>query len=121
MKMKDYLAINPRVQRGSKYHNIKTEYNGTIFDSIKEANYAKLLDSCKRAVKPSERVVSYEMQVPYKITVNGKHIAKYIADFKVKYADGREVVIDVKGVRTGVYSLKKKLIEALYDFEIIEI
>lgn len=35
---------------------------------------------------------------------------KYIADFLVKYSDGREEVVDVKGMRTDVYKLKKKLL-----------
>lgn len=53
--------------------------------------------------------------------MNGKKICKYIADFRVTYADGRIEVVDVKGVRTGVYRLKKKLVEAQYGIIIIEV
>ena len=34
----------------------------------------------------------------------------YTADFVVEYADGRVEVIDVKGMRTDVYKLKRKLL-----------
>lgn len=118
---RNYLKTNPIQDRKSKYGNIKTEYNGTIFMSRKEAKYAEQLDFLKKASNDHERVVSYEMQVPYKIVVNGKHICKYLADFRVLYADGHTEVIDVKGVRTNTYSLKKKLVEALHDIQIIEV
>jgi len=36
-------------------------------------------------------------------------------------ATGKDVIEDVKGVRTRDYKLKKKLVEALYEIEIIEI
>lgn len=118
---KNYLKTNPIQDRKSKYGNIKTEYNGVVFMSKKEARYAEQLDFLKKASKDHERVVSYEMQVPYKVVVNGKHICKYLADFKVLYADGHVEIVDVKGVRTNVYSIKKKLVEALHDIEIIEV
>lgn len=105
----------------SKYGNIKTKYKGIKFDSKKEAEYAMLLDSMKKAKDPSDRVVKIEYQPVFPIEVNCEKICKYYADFRVEYADGRIEVIDVKGVRTGVYKIKKKLVEALYDIEIIEV
>lgn len=118
---KNYLKTNPIQDRKSKYGNIKTEYNGTVFMSRKEARYAEQLDILKKASKDHERVVSYEMQVPYKIIVNGKYICKYLADFRVLYADDHTEIIDVKGVRTNTYSLKKKLVEAIHGIEIREV
>lgn len=119
--MRHYLKTNPTQDRKSKYRNMKTEYNGTIFMSKKEARYAMLLDSLKKAAEKKERVVSYEMQVPYQIILNGKKICRYLLDFKVAYADGRIEHIDVKGVRTQVYSIKKKLVEAQFEIKIIEV
>ncbi len=89
--------------------------------SKKEAHYAMELDFRKKAVKPNERVVSYEEQVPFQVIMNEKKICKYLADFRVLYADGHIEIIDVKGVRTNIYSLKKKLVEAQYGVEIIEV
>lgn len=105
----------------SKYRNKKTVYNGILFDSRKEANYAAILDQCRRASRIEDRVLSYEMQIPFQIEINGKKICKYIADFRVKYGDGSEKIIDVKGFRTAIYSLKKKLVEAQYGIKIEEI
>lgn len=121
MKMAEYLKTNPRQDHRSKYGNLKTEYNGTVFHSKKEAEYAKTLDWMKKITTPSDRVLRYDMQVPFQIIMNGIKIAKYIADFKVFYADGSEEIIDVKGVRTNIYVLKKKLVEAQYGVKIIEV
>ena len=121
MLVKDYLKINPRQDQRSKYGNLKTEYNGYVYMSKKEANYAQQLDYMKKAKLSSQRVVSFERQVPFQIIMNGKNIAKYLADFKVLYADKHVEIIDVKGVRTNVYTLKKKLVEAQYGIKIIEV
>ena len=94
-------------KKQSKYGNKKTEYNGVMFDSKKEAEYCATLDILKKASKKEDRVTSYERQVPFQITLNKKKICKYFADFKVLYADGREEIIDVKGVKTDVYKIKK--------------
>jgi hypothetical protein len=115
-----YLATNPRQDRRSKYGNLKTEYKGYVYMSKKEAEYAMKLDFLMKASKISERVVSYEKQVPFQIIMNDIKICKYLADFKVFYADGRVEIIDVKGVRTQTYTLKKKLVEAQYGIKIIE-
>lgn len=100
---------------------MKTEYNGTVFHSKKEAEYAMRLDMLKKAKGYHDKVHSYEMQIPFQITVNNIKICRYIADFRVNYHDGREEIVDVKGVRTQMYSLKKKLVEAQYGIKIIEV
>ena len=100
----------------SKYGNKKTEYNGFTYDSKKEANRAQELDLLERAGEISD----IERQVPFVCEVNGKKICTYKADFRYKEKDGTVVVEDVKGVRTGVYKLKKKLVEAIHGVKIIE-
>lgn len=107
--------------RTSKYNSKKTLYDGVEFDSKKEAEFARTLDICKKATKPSDRVLEVERQVPYEIYINGKKIFTYKADFKVLYADKSVKVFDVKGYRTEVYKIKKKAVEAQYNIEIIEI
>jgi len=118
---KTYPDYKPTKVAKSKYNNKKTEYNGVLYDSKKEAAYAKRLEYLKHAKELSERVTQVTRQVPYRITVSNKYIATYFADFLVKYGDGRSEVIDVKGLRTPIYRLKKKLVEAIYKVEIIEI
>lgn len=105
----------------SKYGNVVTEYLGYTFHSKKEADYARTLDQMKRARKAEERVKEWFPQISLDIIVEGKKICKYIADFMVEYADGHIEYIDVKGFRTDVYKIKKKLVEAIYGIKIIEI
>ena len=45
---------------------------------------------------------------------------KYIVDFVEFMADENVNFVDVKGYRTPQYKIKKKLVEALYPFKIIE-
>lgn len=110
--------------RKSKYGNNKTQYNGKIYDSFKESQYAKTLDTLKSATLDRDRVNSYDTQIEFRCEVGGRHICSYFADFKVYYADGRIEIIDVKSKATQanpVYRLKKKLVEALYPVKIIEV
>lgn len=105
----------------SKYGNKKTEYNGFLFDSKKEAGYCCTLDMLKKAIDKEDKVISYEKQVPFQVVLNDKKICKYYADFKVTYGDGRIEIVDVKGVKTSIYRLKKKLVEAQYGIKIVEV
>ena len=105
----------------TKYGNKKTEYKGETYDSKKEADYAKMLDTLRFAANPKDRVIGSDRQVRFPVEIEGSKICVYIADFRVRYADGREEIVDVKGVRTAVYILKKKLVEAIYKIKIIEI
>ena len=61
-----------------------------------------------------------EKQVPYHIQINGKKICTYKSDFEYEL-DGKKVVEDYKGVRTAIYKLKKKMVEAQYGIEIVEV
>lgn len=104
----------------SKYGNIKAEYGGHRFDSLLEANHAKMLDSMKRAKNLSDRVTSVIYQYRIPIKVNNVLCAHYVADFYVSFADGHKEIHETKGFKTDVYILKKKLVEALYGEKIIE-
>lgn len=98
----------------SKYHNKKTEYDGVMYDSMREAKHAKMLDLLKHATDRKERVLRVERQVSYPFVINGLKIATYRADFVVYYGDGRVQIEEVKGVETDVFKLKAKLMKALY-------
>lgn len=104
--------------RRSKYGNRKTEVDGYVFDSGAEARRYQELKLAERSMT----IGNLELQRKYPVVVNGHHICDYLADFA--YMDlerGVFVVEDVKGMKTDVYRLKKKLVEALYDFKITEI
>lgn len=111
-------------KKRSKYNAKRTDYNGVMYDSKKEAGFAKKLDLLKMAQGP-DKVMRVERQVPFQITVNNQKICRYILDFRVTYADGRVDLVDVKGMKSGaayqMFKLKKKLVEAIYDVEIKEV
>ncbi len=107
--MKDHITAEEyrqkylRREKKSKYHNRKTEYNGNIYDSKKEANRAWELE---QLIKAGE-IVGYTRQMAFRLA--GGII--YKADFVVYYPDGHYEIEDVKGMRTQVYQLKKKLMK----------
>lgn len=131
MTTEEYNALmlkrKPEVKR-AKYGNIKTEVDGIIFDSVKEAaRYGEL----KLLVK-AEEICDLEVQPRYELKVNGIRLGAYVGDFRYfRYIeplvsvrqgyDRVEVVEDVKGVKTPVYRLKKKLMLALHNIDIEEI
>jgi len=101
-----------------KYGNHKTEIDGYLFDSQAEARRYQEL----KLMQAAGEIDALELQPVYEIMVGERHICNYRADFK--YYDikkGMAVVEDVKGYRTSVYRLKKKLVEALYHVEIMEV
>jgi len=104
-------------EKRSKYGNRKVEIDGVRFDSVKESNYYLFLKSELEA----GRINKLELQPEFPIEIKGTHICLYKADFRVTYPDGRKETIDVKGMKTPVYRLKKKLVEAKYLIKIIEI
>lgn len=95
---------------GSKYGAHSTEYNGVVYHSKKEAQYALELDL---RIKAGE-VERWERQVRISLDVNGYHICDYYLDFKVWLTDGSVEMVEVKGFETQVWRLKWKLFEALY-------
>ena len=99
----------------AKYRNKKTVVDGIKFDSQREATRYSVL----KIMQAAGVISDLRLQVPYVMTVNGLKICKYVADFV--YVDrGREVVEDVKGMKTPTYNLKKKLMKAVHGIEIQE-
>lgn len=102
-------------------------YKGVTYMSKLEMDYKKHLGILQKANYVKDKVVSIEEQVPFPCTIQNvktgtyQLICKYVLDFKVTYEDGRIEYVDVKGVRTSVYSIKKKLVEALYGIKIKEV
>ena len=107
-----------------KYHNKKVEYDGYTFDSIREKNYyikLKLLEKAGK-IKELELQKEYELQPSFKINNKTSRKITYRADFTYKTTEDDKLhVVDVKGFRTDVYRLKKKLFEYKYRIEIEEI
>jgi hypothetical protein len=103
------------MQRRSKYGAKKTVVDGVTFDSQAEATRYGVL----KVIQSAGLIKDLRLQVAYQITVNGKKVCRYVADF-VYIENGKEVVEDVKGMKTPVYNLKKKLMEAVFGVVIFE-
>lgn len=105
------IMDTPR-RKPNKYHARKTTVCGRTFDSRREAEvYLELL-----AQKQAGEIVRIGFQPSYTLLAGfvdnmGKkqRPITYTADFFVTYADGRSEVIEVKGMRTRDYLLRKKL------------
>lgn len=107
----------------NKYNARKTTVCGRNFDSKREAEvYLELL-----AQKQAGEIVRIGFQPSYTLlagfvdnTGKKQRPITYTADFFVTYADGRSEVIEVKGVRTRDYLLRKKLfLHMMRDTDIV--
>jgi len=104
-------------ERRGKYNAKKTEVDGRVFASRAEARrYSELC-----LLEKSGEISDIECQPLYQVWITDKHICNYFADFKYWTKDGVMIVEDVKGVKTPVYRLKKKLVEAQHNITITEI
>lgn len=97
----------------SKYHNIITECDNIKFQSKKEAAYYREL--CCRV--HAGEALYFLRQVPFHL----KGGVKYVVDFVEFWADGTVHYVDVKGHKTAMYKVKKKLVEASFPVKIIEV
>lgn len=118
-----------------KYHNKRVEYEGIVFDSLKEKKrYCQL-----QLLEKQGMISNLRLQVPFelipaiyedeivklktKTKVKKKLIQRattYVADF-VYETMGKTIVEDTKGFRTKEYELKKKMMRAFLGIEIKEI
>lgn len=101
----------------SKYHAQKTVLDGIKFDSKKEANRYAELKLLERAgkIRDLQRQVRVELVPPF--NCDGKHFRGiyYVVDFTYTDSDGSDVWEDVKGMKTPVYLLKRKLVAYRYQ------
>lgn len=108
----------------SKYYSKKATIYGIKFDSKKEAKrYTELkllLDAGK--IKDLELQKVFILQDKFKLNGKTRRQITYKADFTyITTSDDKLHVEDVKGFKTDVYRLKKKLFEYKYSIEIEEI
>jgi len=98
----------------SKYRAVKTIIDGVTFDSKKEAARYSELRLCEKY----GQISNLELQPKYVLvskftTRSGEKIRElsYVADFRyIDELSGEYVVEDVKGMKTDVYKIKKKLL-----------
>lgn len=101
----------------SKYRSRRVRADGYTFDS--EAEYARYC--ALRVAEKAGEISDLQVHPTFDLhCITGQRICRYEADFAYT-EDGQRVVEDVKGVRTPVYRLKKRWVEAEYGITVTEI
>jgi hypothetical protein len=94
---------------GHKFHAKPVNEEGHRFPSTLEWKYFKHLELLQKLGE----VLFFLRQVPFHFKGG-----KYVCDFQVFYSDGSCKFIDVKGVSTSEFLLKKRIVEETYPIEI---
>lgn len=101
-----------------KYGAVAVTVDGHRFPSKAEARrYGEL-----RLLEQAGAIRDLELQPRFPLVVNGARVAVYVADFRYAEVGSRRVIVeDVKGVRTPLYRLKKRLVKVLYGVDVQEV
>ena len=95
----------------------KRTHNGIVFDSIMEMKYYR--DVLCPLVESGD-VIYLELQKTYELQPKFIHDEKpvkeitYVADFFIRYKDGHEKVVEIKGCPDAVAKLKRRMFWYLY-------
>jgi hypothetical protein len=113
---------NTNVYKKNKYSNKKVIIDNIKFDSKREAARYKQL----KILESSGKIVDLELQPKYILQESFKYndqtirAITYSADFRyIDVSSGQLIVEDVKGMKTDVYKLKKKLFLKKYGNDLI--
>ncbi|MFJ8216443.1 DUF1064 domain-containing protein [Bacillus cereus] len=100
----------------SKYNNKKVKIDGHVFDSKAEADYYSGL----KIRQATGEITSFELQPRFTLqpafTKKGMKFKAitYSADFMVYLPNGDVEVVDIKGMVTETFAVKKKMFEYKY-------
>lgn len=119
---KRMTAAEYRKEKGkkSKYKAKKIEVDGVVFDSQIEARYYKQL----KWLQDNDQILFFRIQPRYLLQEafekDGRRFRKieYVADFEVHHKDGSIEVVDVKGVETEAFKIKRKMFEMKYPHKL---
>lgn len=104
-------------QKQSKYKNKKVKVNEKVFDSKKEAKrYCELIKLEQAGlIKDLETQKKFLLLDTFKKNGTTYKQISYYADFVYFDVYSKKTIVeDVKGVKTQVYKIKKKLFEFMY-------
>ena len=101
--------------KANKYSAIKTEVDGIIFDSKREAKRYQEL----RILQRKGMITDLHLKVKREFIVNRIKVGSYTSDFEYE-EDGSHIVEDCKGYRHRDYIWRKKMMRALFSIEIRE-
>ncbi len=100
-------------EKPSKYHvrpKAERRFNGILFASVKEMSYYKDL----QLLVKGKALRFFLRQVPFDLPGG----VKYRVDFVEFHQNGSVRFVDVKGVKTDMFKVKKKQVEQLYPVTI---
>lgn len=111
--------------RTSKYNAKKVEIDGIKFDSKAEGEYYLHLKQqvTERQILGFERQKRMLLQEGFSVEgVKGKiRPIFYVVDFIITENDGTLTYVDVKGMETDVFKLKKKLFMKRYSTALLKV
>lgn len=128
-RMAAHSELSQEVEQMSRQHKYRVSkkedrtVDGIVFDSKKEAKrYAEL-----KILALAGEISDLQLQPEFRLWVspidrkgNLQDCGAYRADFLYMGRSGEIVVEDVKGMKTPLYKLKRKLVEAIYGITILE-
>jgi hypothetical protein len=97
----------------NKYGAVRTTVDGISFASRKEAEYYILL----REELKAGGILGFARQPRFPIGAGHE----YVADFMVVLKDGTCEVVEVKGVETDLYKLKKSYFDSIYPNLVLKV
>jgi len=100
----------------SKYGAVPTRLDGLRFASKREADrYAEL-----RVMEIAGHITNLQLQPAYDLhALGGVKVARYVADFAYRDERTQRLVIeDAKGMKTPVFRLKAKWLQAEHGIEV---
>lgn len=104
----------------SKYGSKKVTIDDITFDSKIEAKYYEQV----KWLEANKQILFYRLQPRFLLQEafkkNDKSFRKieYVADFEIHHLDGSIEVIDVKGMETEAFKIKRKLFEKKYPHKL---
>lgn len=113
MSTRTKTDMQPQVDKAKKPHKYratKTKVEGIEFDSKAEARRYKIL----KLMEQQGKISHLSLQPKYLLQESFRHEGKvvraitYTADFRY-VEDGKTIVEDVKGMKTALYQIKRKL------------
>lgn len=103
---------DPKAKKGT-YKLMTCRYNGSIYDSIFEANYAQHLD-WRLTAKGADRIKAWKGQHPIRIQYKGETICTLWVDFLVEHLDGTFELCETKGWESEIFKIKLRMFEIMW-------
>lgn len=109
-----------RKQRKHKYNAQKIQLDGYTFDSKLEAKYYEYLKGrwAKGEIQEISLQPKFELVPPFEKNGKRYRAITYVADFQVVMPNGEIEIVDIKGMETPDFKLKRKLFEYTQEHEL---